>query len=760
MVIALEHEWAGSHHKVVLFQLTAENIREVAEFRVKLAVSELQPLYKSLRVDDLLLVLPMVKSLFLDTSTAVLAAWYMFEPIGRLLGPPATLDNLLHAMLAIYEGRVQTPKHLKLYHRSFLQFLMLRFGTAAFLRYFSTYLIEAVGGYKDFDDDGLRSARLCRDSDVEVESDSDDDMTPKEERLAEGEVFAFDADCSEVNQSNDMAKSLASKGEIYIPEYVVPQPCEDYDEGGEENCRPPSSAAAAAPSGGNIAQVASESVLWLAHRIGPILTAKYLTRNLLRMLNLCYAAMNPEEGERRRRLLRHPDHKIRVGYKRHRGDVLAQNVLNCLSEIACLYGDQVILLQYLPYSWDLVTLCKRRMTPNLEGGLIGCVELTHHIIPYLSDSVLMNELPDNIVANVLIPALQIATSRTASFSDGAVARKTLLYKCLDVIYLIGLRIGEEMARSHLAQFSSAFFSSFDKVWDATGRQLKISDDETAFSVLSEALDSELAYAAYIAFYNLMGRTHLEESIINLDVIRSLCLQEQEAAPQELVARARPAAFNCYMNMSLHHNSGGGEAATLATPDGSVVANSNQGNQIVATSAASGSSASLLTAVQSRVNEEIHALISKESSITANSSRHLRGNWLAYWEHEIGRGAAEKRFNLKQIKLQTFSGHSAVRALHVLENESSFLSAGSGRDKSVKVLKLKDDTTIHVRIRSYLCTYANNSQVWSLRSQGDGNAAIGCQWSYGHHKKSVFSVSFLESSSLAGWSLTLFSNVKF
>ena len=671
---------------VIELQLNVENIREVAEFRVKLAASELQPLYKNLRADDLLLLLPMVKSLFLDTSTAVLAAWYMFEPFGRILGPQRTRDNLLYAMLAIYEGSVQTSKHLKLYHRSFLQFLMLRFGTATFLRYFSTYLIEAVGGYKDFEDNGLKSARLCRDSDVDVEleSDSDEDTTPKEERLAEGEVFPFDADNSENSQSNDMAKNLASRGEIYIPEYKIPQHGEDFDETGEEKCRPPSSAASSAPCGGNIAQVASESVLWLAHKIGPILTAKYLARNLLRMLNLCYATMSPEEGDRRRRLLRHPDNKIRVGFKRQRGDVLAQNVLNCLSEIACLYGDQIVLLQYLPYSWDLVTLCKRRMTPNLEGGLIGCVELTHHIIPYLSDSVLMNELPDNIVANVLIPALQIATSRTASFSGGAVARKTLLYKCLDVIYMVGLRIGEEMARSHLSQFSSAFFSSFDKVWDSTGRQLKISDNETAPSLLSEALDSELAYAAYIAFYNLMGRSHLEDSIINLGVIRNLCLQEQEASPKEPVAR--PIAFNCYMR--LHHNSGGGEAAreSMSSPDsGALAGNSNQGNRIEATSGSS-SSACMLTAMQSRMNDEIHSLISKPSSVAANTSRHLRGNWLAYWEHEIGRGAAEKRFNLKQIKLQTFSGHSAVRALHVLENESSFLSAGSGRDKSVKVGK--------------------------------------------------------------------------
>lgn len=138
----------------------------------------------------------------------------------------------------------------------------------------------------------------------------------------------------------------------------------------------------------SLSEVASESVVWLAHRLGPVLTAKHLSRNLLRMLTLCY--MGPQQLCE----TKGPPPDADVSLLDHWvvGDHTAAKVLDTLANLAMLYGESFITLQYLPHIADLLRLCKKHLTDTLEAGLIGAVTLAKHVLPFLSDTTLMSQL--------------------------------------------------------------------------------------------------------------------------------------------------------------------------------------------------------------------------------------------------------------------------------------------------------------------------------------------------------------------------------
>jgi len=81
------------------------------------------------------------------------------------------------------------------------------------------------------------------------------------------------------------------------------------------------------------------------------------------------------------------------------GDDNADRVLFCLKELVYLYGEHLILVQYLPFVAEIVALSKRKLTYSIEGGIIGSLALLNHTLHLLSDASLM----DNIQVGLQTP---------------------------------------------------------------------------------------------------------------------------------------------------------------------------------------------------------------------------------------------------------------------------------------------------------------------------------------------------------------------
>nr|CAD7452419.1 unnamed protein product [Timema tahoe] len=501
-----------------------------------------------------------------------------------------------------------------------------------------------------------------------------------------------------------------------------------------------------------VSDMSMDSILWLSHRLGPVLTSRHLSRNLLRMLTLCYLGNGHLNRVPVEELVQDSgDSRLALSITNTVvvGDRIAKKVLECLSSIAALYGEQLILLQYLPHIGELIALCKRKLTPNLEAGLVGALALLRHIVPYLSDSALMDQLQDVILKNILHPSVRLISTTKLVFPSGEVAREAVATKFVDVVYLIAQRIGQEMSRKNLAVPSmQRFFLCFDKAYERPGPEegltvqsgesskesLLSNDSADSFSPpppagsvkertqdptrlkaveeLKKVFTPQLAHSAYLPFVLFLGDTVMEQSLKNEEFIRDLCFKyEQDMQVAHPLGRPVDVFYlSDYLGPSGHLDI---DKDLMGSFGSNVAVIGNridlQRSDIPSLQPFKSSSPNIQTSDRD--------FISHISRKMDNTNRHLHGNWLAYWEHEIGRAEKDTRFNFKQIKLQTFSGHTnSVRAVHVLNNENSFLSGG--RDKTVK--------------------------LWSLRSQGDGNTVSHCHWTYTGHRKSVVGITFLES----------------
>ena len=357
-------------------------IRSLAKHKVSLTVQYLSRMACSVGLDALEILMPYVVEMVEDPLTSAQAAWSLFNPIAKAIGPTETSKHFLRLLTKLFDEEDTTPKFMKIYHRSYVMQLVVRFGLDTFLNHFCTLLIEAVAAYKNFqgedpvnrqisnesedihypgvfvnegfdaEERGFTSEhtvvfpdtmslededRLKAPTDPDIVSSgsgsmgnmSQDDIHESQSSGTksghDGDEDAVSIESGEVSE-DALGKSLGrlsvhSVSRLIEEEKEKQNSSESQDEedqsDGKENGQvkgdedeidgakdsvssPPVvvchdtedfTTTLMNPVGDveyNICDVAAETIKWLAHRLGPVLTAKHLSRNLLRMLGLCY----------------------------------------------------------------------------------------------------------------------------------------------------------------------------------------------------------------------------------------------------------------------------------------------------------------------------------------------------------------------------------------------------------------------------------------------------------------------------------------
>ncbi|XP_036392445.1 WD repeat-containing protein 81 [Megalops cyprinoides] len=528
-----------------------------------------------------------------------------------------------------------------------------------------------------------------------------------------------------------------------------------------------------------------KTVRWLSAKLGPTVTARYVARNLLRLLTNCYIGPDKHQFVPSASEETSLESMGSVYEKRPVvGDQTAQPVIDCLIYIAHLYGEPVLTYQYLPYIGYLVApTSSLRLNTRKEAGLLGAVLLTQKIIVFLSDSTLMDMLM-KINQDVLLPLLDLLTSPRMGFPSGVQTRSALCVKTLSLMALICLRIGREMVQQHMADTLCRFFSVFSllhslqtqvdtaacrEVGECTLLEVRTPDGSEVtceLAVLEElqaVFSPEMAYASYIPFYCLIGDAVIRKLVPNHELVWRLAQSYHEqvspGSPDPTPAggqRAEPppstsvgltpsltgrmgrsplpapsststplsadilpesGTFGSHLvgnRIQVAQDSEAGGSPNLSSLDswgrqnpGHLAPAGNPGSSFASAGPSSSSSSWVLghTPEDSALKQDL-----------PRSGRSLLGNWLAYWQYEIGLNQQDPHFHFHQIRLQSFLGHTGTaKCLAPLAGEDYFLSGS--KDKTVR--------------------------LWPLYNHGDGTREVEPRLTYAEHRKSVFYVGQLE-----------------
>ncbi|CAH8443535.1 unnamed protein product [Schistosoma turkestanicum] len=553
---------------------------------------------------------------------------------------------------------------------------------------------------------------------------------------------------------------------------------------------------------------AMDSLDWLARRIGPVMTNKYIVKYLLTTLTLCYEGKSQLSVNAVNVIAFEKCSPFPLQYNNNHpliGDRSAFSVLKCLVQLIQIYGVSMVLDVYLPFVIKTITSittmvnavsssqCINDHTLNenndccmnsLETAtsnklsvmtipfnrnyhhlaqLIGVLTLLYHIVIYLPDNELVELLQESVIQDILIKAIQMSGRLDISFPGGVIGRRAVLYKFINVVYIIGLRVGFELTRAQLTSIFQVFFALFDRVINTAATkciltdnslfgsksnnsnynsdkcdQRSLGDEEllssttfpvtnveevtqklnlnTIFTELSGTFDCDLARLAYISFCHLAGGTYIDDCLYNTQSIQKLINQ--------LISDETNSTL---INDTPKQSSPDQPSKSKTTPSADATTNV-QGVQL-----------------SNRSKIDFEATLFTSSALYNDCNLHLRGAWRQVicqtLETSSHQTASAPEYH--GIQVAAFTGHvHKINCITHLNTENCFIT--TSRDKTVQLWSLTDtynsgqhSISVNHKVNSNNLNNSNKSIL------NDSSNHVVARLIYRGHRKSVIAAHYLE-----------------
>ncbi|CAI4221084.1 unnamed protein product [Auanema sp. JU1783] len=377
--------------------------------------------------------------------------------------------------------------------------------------------------------------------------------------------------------------------------------------------------------------VAKDSLLWLSKRLGPIVTVRFITSNLLRIMPTAFDGLYLAGGNENLSDVTSLNFLLE-------GDEWCQRIESALGEIALSYSITFVTVQYLPFCVDYTDQCLRRMTPNLEGGLVGIFKIISLSIKIMKDQELMNYLEEFIVDKILLKIITFSLQSTTPFSNDR-SRVIILSRAILLLYSIATRIGADNTRMYAKKPFEVLFNTFHEQTQMT-ESLTVSKKESS----TESFN--------IPIWLMSEMINKFASLWGVPLLSALCPHPPFLVP--------------FISSKVLSN-----ATEYSQPAVSPLASFNFGGS------SSCSSGNRLFSAPPSSPPRIGGVGTSES-----------GSLSAIWCARVSATAcsttnSKQTVRFDQLTLCSFEGHTgAVKCLEVLSNENSYISGSA--DKTIKL----------------------------------------------------------------------------